>query len=559
MSEPFIISARDDGTATRLISILNAFFLSDLLNNKNGPKFFWNDDFIPYVYGETIDIGNNFRDFNKSKIIGQSIEKKENIFSKEFIDNYFIENKYNYYTNDIFTQNNIHNDVLDLCYNTNLDLFLKDYFSKKFNYIYIHHGDLDKQLNGIDHKEYISKLSLFWKRIRFTDTIDKIKNKVLDCIKNIENNYIIIHIRSGDVIYDFANFRKFNLQGIYHATPYELALGIIKKLKNKNIFLVGDDLTSINKLVNYINKDNVKSVEYFRDSNSYSNLELLFFDLFFMSCAKSIFGTHSALVRLANMINPDIAYTNTYDVFKNSEQYNIIVNNINFLELSNCQQAFSYFHLFILGKKLNKDIELLKYYLLRSLEFDNENDKYRIHFIDCLFKQNKVKEADEMLSEFFKTRKQEYIKTLLLIGWEGVVYSEQFDSYLSNFNDNYKNICFVANNILKNNFGAAFRIRKSLSYMLGRCIFQYKFLLFLKPYLIINTYFKYRKNKNKLIELNLVPIRQCLDYNEAIKCKRHKSYKLGNSLLKAHKYWYIGGYFKFLFFDIFNILLQRNK
>ncbi|MGX56764.1 hypothetical protein EBL05_07780, partial [Campylobacter coli] len=51
---------------------------------------------------------------------------------------------------------------------------------------------------------------------------------------------------------------------------------------------------------------------------------------------------------------------------------------------SNSQKAFSYFHLFIVSKKINISKENLIEFLEKALEYDYENDKYRIHLIDVL-------------------------------------------------------------------------------------------------------------------------------------------------------------------------------
>ncbi|MCV3444048.1 capsular biosynthesis protein, partial [Campylobacter sp. IFREMER_LSEM_CL1097] len=50
-------------------------------------------------------------------------------------------------------------------------------------------------------------------------------------------------------------------------------------------------------------------------------------------------------------------------------------------------------------------------------------------------------------------------------------------------------------------------------------------------------------------------VESCKDYNESIKYKYHLSYMLGEALIKAHKTWYKGGYFK-LYKNIQNIKKQ---
>lgn len=68
---------------------------------------------------------------------------------------------------------------------------------------------------------------------------------------------------------------------------------------------------------------------------------------------------------------------------------------------------------------------------------------------------------------------------------------------------------------------------------------------------------------NKIIKdnpnLKLPPLESYSDYQDALKCKNHLSYKLGEALIKAHKNWHKGGYIK-LWFDIAKIKKEhKNK
>ncbi|WP_224316250.1 hypothetical protein [Campylobacter canadensis] len=261
-------------------------------------------------------------------------------------------------------------------------------------------------------------------------------------------DFICIHIRSGDAIYDYAEFRKFNLQSIYHATPCEIAIGIIQKNKDKNIVLVGDDLLSIRQIMEFCNFKNVFVMEDFRNSNQLSNMELFFYDVMFMSHAKILYGTNSAVVRLANYIGNQ-EFINNYSVFNEKELYDIIKENIEKFNTSNSQKAFSYFHLFIVSKKINISKENLIEFLEKALVYDYENDKYRIHIIDILLNHNEISKANEMLKTILLTREGEYLKTLFLKGWIGVVYSDLFDIYLKSSCLQYPYIAYVAMHILK--------------------------------------------------------------------------------------------------------------
>ena len=57
--------------------------------------------------------------------------------------------------------------------------------------------------------------------------------------------------------------------------------------------------------------------------------------------------------------------------------------------------------------------------------------------------------------------------------------------------------------------------------------------------------------------LKLPPLESYPDYKEALKCKNHLSYKLGNAFLKSHKYRFLGGYI-WLLFEIRNIIKEKN-
>ncbi len=112
----------------------------------------------------------------------------------------------------------------------------------------------------------------------FTKRFQNIIHLVEKKIRQMKEDYHVIHLRSGDSIYSYCNLRKFNLQSIFHATCYEIAIGIVQKiLKSEKVVIVGDDINSISQLVNFLNKENIVSIENFRDSQQFSTLELFIF------------------------------------------------------------------------------------------------------------------------------------------------------------------------------------------------------------------------------------------------------------------------------------------
>ncbi|EFO9213493.1 DUF2972 domain-containing protein [Campylobacter lari] len=98
------------------------------------------------------------------------------------------------------------------------------------------------------------------------------------------------------------------------------------------------------------------------------------------------------------------------------------------------------------------------------------------------------------------------------------------------------------------------RIKNSLSYKLGFTILeqtkQHRGYITLpyKLYKIKQQHFKEQKLYKQTIkifpQIAHPKIESCKDYNEGIKYKYHLSYMLGETLIKAHKTWYKGGYLK---------------
>ena len=101
---------------------------------------------------------------------------------------------------------------------------------------------------------------------------------------------------------------------------------------------------------------------------------------------------------------------------------------------------------------------------------------------------------------------------------------------------------------------AVLRIKDCLSYRLGQALIDYDknggglCLLIKKLYHIKKTHQRTQRLYKDFISLyphlKYPALEQCSDYEEALKCKYHLSYLLGQALIKAHKSWYKGGYLK---------------
>ncbi|MBZ7929183.1 hypothetical protein [Campylobacter molothri] len=565
MKEKLFISVRDDGVGTRLLSLLNAMYLADKFYDIKNMRFFWNDEIVLF---NNYYINNNSRQFENCDIIGQSVGKVESIFNSNFIKKHYLENKYLYNTNMAYSNKysypNYTVDLLKIGFNKTYTFLLDQILNNK--YIYIHHHNLSLQFYGIESNDrYKNKLKEMW---AYIDFIPCLKQQILNANQKSSSldKFIVIHIRSGDIIYNYSNARKFNLEGIYHATPLELAAAIMAKNKYDNIVIVGDDLTSTLMLKDMFNSNRIFHISDFRD-NGLSNLELLIFDLIFMSNSSKIYGTHSALVILSSILGKNKIFQNSYSVFNEQYQYQYFKKyNTFFLQAHNSQKAFSLFHMYLLSSKNKDPYDVSIKYLKQALVYDLDNDKYRIHILHILLQNGKLDIVERYLKIILYYRKDIFLSTLFSVSWSGYVYLNIFSSFLDYSQKIYKikylypNIFYIVNEVIKLNLFAVFLIKQHLSYKLGKRIMETKSILdIIKLPLDLKNIIDFHK-KNQSISVG-TKIEDCLDYNEALKFKEHLSYKLGKVLINAHRNWYKGGYIK-LIFDIIKLkkeFQRKNK
>ncbi|ECR0968342.1 hypothetical protein F0983_09245, partial [Campylobacter coli] len=129
-----------------------------------------------------------------------------------------------------------------------------------------------------------------------------------------------------------------------------------------------------------------------------------------------------------------------------------------------------------------------------------------------------------------------------------------------------ENACFI---YIEEHESAKLRVREHLAYKLGQAmIVNSKTLLgYIKMPFVLSYIKDKHKQEQKIYQekikkdpsLKLPPLESYSDYKEALKEKRCLTYKLGESLIKANKTWYKGGYIK-LWFEIRRIKLEfKNK
>ncbi|WP_417904134.1 hypothetical protein ACD575_01065 [Campylobacter sp. LH-2024] len=108
------------------------------------------------------------------------------------------------------------------------------------------------------------------------------------------------------------------------------------------------------------------------------------------------------------------------------------------------------------------------------------------------------------------------------------------------------------------------RIKNHLAYKLGQAMIEYNkngggyLALFKKLYNIKKQHKKEKQIYQETIKvfptLKYPELKQCPDYNEALKCYFHLSYMLGEALIKSYQSWYRGGGFK-----LYSYIKKANK
>jgi len=138
-----------------------------------------------------------------------------------------------------------------------------------------------------------------------------------------------------------------------------------------------------------------------------------------------------------------------YDYFSAREQYEIIAKYTGKLKGAHAfENVFACFQGFRLSRELKMPLSVSKSWLLRALEFDNENDVYRILMLELLFKERDFKGIQSLLEEILTTRKEVFLKSFFSRSP-----TFNFSFIFNDFLKNYKKggfISFMAANIALN-------------------------------------------------------------------------------------------------------------
>ncbi|MFY4727218.1 hypothetical protein ACOTVF_08485 [Campylobacter jejuni] len=424
-----ILANRTDGMGSRIMAILNALYISDRFKNYS-VKIYWESNRFHKDNSENI----NFRGDEKSRIIGMSVEYKENIFDLNFLNKYFI---------DKLPEKNLIIDLDDK--NLTLDKNIIQFEKSEKECLEVDIYEFNNKFSDVDENEYRDSCAFLWSTIGFKSNLKSIMKYAEQCANRLDN-FFSVHVRTGDAIYGYSNVRKFHLTSMYHATNAALAYEIINMNlgTNYSIVIIGDDVDTNETIVSLFNDKKVININSIRKFEKFSNLELLLFDIVFMSKSKKIYGTNSAVVKIAKLIS-SAEFFNNYEIFNDEDYYEILKSNYRLLcSRINCyQNAFILFHLFWIGVKVKEKCGILCQYLDNALEYDYDNDKYRIYKMYCLLTNDRIDEAEVYLKKVVMERQEKFINLLFSSNWAGS-FSIVFIFFIQNANSKYPYISFIA-------------------------------------------------------------------------------------------------------------------
>nr|WP_079860754.1 glycosyltransferase family 2 protein [Campylobacter jejuni] len=433
----YVVSAKPDAFGMRLAGILIGMYLARQIGFKFA--FAWKNNI-------DVDFLNVQHSVNTNEIhyLGNAMEDANIVFDNAFLDKYLI-------NSDCVAPSWGHNlgfkqRTLEELKNGQKDEVWGWYATDVLP---------SKWIKDCDEKKSLKQISDIYKTIEFSDNFLQIINDVEVIVKNIlKRPFVAIHIRGGEII--FSDSRKLPGWCIVRERyfPYEIALELaLLEIKNGNLVIIfGQDLKANKIMSEYIanlmnNKNFVSCVDDFIDK-TYTDMERSFFDMNLMSHAKKIYSAKESVFSKVSMMisgeNNLISYHNMFDL---QEQYKIIEKNMFKMNLHKLHSAMAYYRLYELSKQLKKDPALSFNLINKALEYDFENDAYRIYIIDHYLQNKEYEKAEVILKYVFENRKDLFLKNFFDNSCGS--FKNEYQSYLSLDNCNYKCLKYIKDKILQ--------------------------------------------------------------------------------------------------------------
>ncbi|EPX8748455.1 hypothetical protein ACW2Q5_001780 [Campylobacter coli] len=378
------IAARGDAFGSRIMALLNAIWLSKKLNCKFG--FVWPNAF------NVLGVKKN------ENVIISSVLPEQSIFTKKFVSGYSYTKLLKSHPGSIF-QYKAANKM-------SIDRLLEKPYSHDFGW-YVAGGFIDIYLDGLQDGEYLTGLRNAWREIQFLPDFNNSIQKGLDEAEKL-GEFVSIHIRCADLCYSDYRFNMIRNYKFKHIVTVEMALAIIDyELNHQNVLICGDDLALLDSLKKHYNQQPRKFKLYSMNDfvNKYTfktNIEQMFFELYFRSKSSVIYSTKSTFGILPYLISNDSCLKHIYEFYNKRTYYEYIKNNIGKITVHDYQLAASYFVLFIMGIEIEVDINELYIYIRKSLSHDKLNITYQLFLFFTLLKKKKNYQAEKYICFLFK-------------------------------------------------------------------------------------------------------------------------------------------------------------
>ncbi|MBZ7936379.1 hypothetical protein H2279_07045 [Campylobacter sp. B0100352/1] len=419
-----ILAARDDGFGERMCCLLNAMYISKKTSFKFG--FTWKDkkDSLVELYTQT----------DKFLTCSDTIPI-EDVFSKKFIKKYHYDN---------FDGSPL--DKMYLFYHRSIN----DLSKKPYEYSWgwrSCQANLSTIFSDVSWKEYQDILNQCWNEIEFSDNFKDIIDKAYNKSSQLKE-YVGIHIRSGDLIFEEKGYARWVWFAANKALSFHLALEILsRKIHDNNIVIFTDDIESGKKIADYINKKrttNYKCIlayELFDTTQSSSNARVLF-EIVLMSKAIEIYSSgDSGFSRMASFIGKSKVIS-VYKLFNLYQQLSYLNKNLKKLILNKHQMSYSYFLLFLRSREKSLTIAKQIEYLKKGYEWNKDNYIFILCEIDVYLCSKNFDCADKLLEDSFNKYSEKILNLLLQKSYDLKRYDNfiLFSSYAKYKNKNFKNI-----------------------------------------------------------------------------------------------------------------------
>ena len=268
----------------------------------------------------------------------------------------------------------------------------------------------------IDMDDYKKEFANIWNSIEFTPRI----KFILSMVDDIGDDFIGIHIRGGDNVL-VSGYRKVVFKPLIMSRffPLEIVDNLINlAIKNaKKVVLFSQDSKTIKKIqenFNVFSKQQVFLTEYFcREGIKLNQMEKTIFDLKLLSKLTRVYSTNSSLyMKLASLIGKKCEFKSFGDIFSTQDQIDIILNSN--IVYNNFYKSYSFAYCYYITMNDKQySYEQKKMFLEKAIQYDEENNAFRIMLIDLMLKNGFCEEADRYIGALRKDRWNEFMENLL--------------------------------------------------------------------------------------------------------------------------------------------------